>query len=122
MELALHAEALEGHHHAGAQVAQRVVRRGREVAVLLPDGVAEARGARVPVALRGVDLVARLVRSARVRDLVEDEELALGTDVARVRDTGRAQVLLGALRDLAGILLVRRVRPRLDDLAQEREG
>ena len=46
VELALHAEPLERQHHARAQVAQRVVRRGREVALLLADRVAEARECR----------------------------------------------------------------------------
>src|SRR5204863_3274986 len=91
VELALDAEPLERQHHARAQVAQRVVRRRREVALLLADRVAESGVTGVPVAFRGVDLVARLVRAARVRHLVEDEELALGPDEARVGDTRRAQ-------------------------------
>ena len=121
VELALHAEALERQHHARTQVAQRVVRRRREVALLLADRVAEAGIARVPVPFRRVDLVARLVRPTRVRDLVEDEELAFGPHVTRVGDAGRAQILLRALRDAARVLRVRLVRDRLGDLADERE-
>src|SRR5205823_11466957 len=103
-ELARDAQPLEGEHHPGAQVVQRVVRRGREVALLLADRVAEPRLAGVPVALGRVDAVAGLVRTARVRDLVEDEELALGADVARVGDAARAQVLLRPPRDTARVL------------------
>ena len=121
VELARDAEPLERQHHPGAQVVQRVVRRGREVAVLLADRVAGADVARVPVALGRIDLVPRLVGTARVRDLVEDEELALRADEARVGDPGGAKVRLGALRKLARILVVRLARDRVDDLADERE-
>ena len=121
VELARDAQPLEGEHHPGAQVVQRVVRRGREVALLLADRVAEPRLAGVPVALGRVDAVAGLVRTARVRDLVEDEELALGADVARVGDAARAQVLLRPPRDTARVLGVRLLRHRIGDLADERE-
>ena len=45
VELALHAESLEREHHPRPQVAERVVRCGREVALLLADRVAETGGA-----------------------------------------------------------------------------
>jgi hypothetical protein len=122
VELALHAEPLERQHHARAEIAERVVRRRRKVALLLADRVAEAGLAGVPVAFARVDLVARLVLRARIRDLVEDEELALGADVVRVGDACRAQVLLRTLRNKARILRVRLVCHGLDDLADEREG
>ena len=73
------------------------------------------------MAFRGIDLVARFVGAARVRHLVEDEELALGADEARVGDARGAQVLLGALREPPRILVVRLVRRRLRDLAEQRE-
>ena len=103
VELARDPEPLEREHHLRAQVAERVVRRRREVALLLAHGVAEAGLARVPVALARVDEVARGVRAELVRDLVEDEELALRAHVGGVRDRGRAEVLLGALGDAARI-------------------
>ena len=53
--------------------------------------------------------------------LVEDEELALGADAGRVRDAGRAQVLLGAAGDAARVLRVRLPGDRVRDLADERE-
>src|SRR5205814_9593206 len=113
VELARDAEPLERQHHARAQVVQRVVRRRWEVALLLADRVAETGLAGVPVALGGVDEVPRLVRAARVRHLVEDEELALGADEARVGDVARAEIVLCALRDAAGILEVRLLRYRV---------
>ncbi len=121
VELALNAEPLEREHHARAEIAQRVVRRRREVALLLADRVAEPRIAGVPVPFRGIDLVARLVRAARVRDLVEDEELALGADEACVGDARGAQVLLRPPRNPPWVLRVRLQRDRLGDLAEERE-
>ncbi len=51
VELAGDAEPLERQHHLGAQVVERVGRRGREVALLRPRRVAEAGLAGVPVAL-----------------------------------------------------------------------
>ncbi len=89
--------------------------------MLLADRVAETGIAGVPVAFRRVDLVPGFVRAARVRHLVEDEELALRADEARVGDTRGAQVLLGALREPPRILVVRLVRRRLRDLAEQRE-
>ena len=86
VELARDPEPLEREHHLGAHVVERVARAGREVALLRPHGVAEAGRARVPVALRRVDLVVRAVDGHVVRDGVEDEELALGPEVRRVRD------------------------------------
>ena len=121
VELARDAEPLEREHHLRAQVAERVVRRGREVALLLAHGVAEARLAGVPVPFGRVDEVVRAVRAELVRDLVEDEELALGAEVRRVGDPGAAQVRLGALRDAPRILAVRLARERIGDLADQRE-
>ena len=121
MELARDAEPLERQHHRGADVVQRIVRRRREVALLRARRVAEARLAGVPEALARVDRVVRGVRAEVVADLVEDEELTLGADEARVGDPGRAEVLLGALRDLARVARVPLLRDRVDDLADERE-
>ena len=121
VELARDAEPLERQHHLRAQVAQRVVRRGREVALLLAHRVAEPGLAGVPVALGRVDEVVRPVRPELVRDLVEDEELALGAEVRRVGDAAAAQVRLGLARDPARVLRVRLARERIGDLADQRE-
>src|SRR4029453_8093476 len=99
-----------------------VVRSRREVALLLADRVAQAGLAGVPVAFARVDEVARLVRPERVRDVVEDEELALGAEVRRVGDPGRVQVLLCATGDAARILVVRLARDRARAFPDERGG
>src|SRR5437868_12853722 len=104
VELTRNAEPLQREHHLRAQVAERVVWRRREVALLLPHGVAEPGLARVPVAFARVDEVVRPVGTELVRNLVEDEEFALGSHVGRVCDAGRAKVLLGPLRDASWIL------------------
>ena len=122
VELAGDPQPFQRQHHLGAEVGQRVVRGRREVALLGPDRVAEARVARVPVPLLGVDLVVGLVVGELVRDRVEDEELALGSDVGRVGHAGLAQMLLGALGDPARVLRVRLTRDRVCDLADQREG
>src|SRR4051812_23220772 len=123
VELALDADLLQLQHHLGADVLERVVRRGREVAVLLADRVARrALAVRVPVALAGLDLVAGRVRVAAVADGVEDEELALRADEAGVRHAGRLEVRLGAPGDLPRILVVALARDRVADLAHQREG
>ena len=122
VELARDPEPLERQHHRRAQIVQRVVRRRREVALLRARRVAEARLAGVPEALGGVDRVVRGVRAEVVADLVEDEELALGADEARVGDPGGAQELLGALGDLAWVARVALSRDRVGDLADHREG
>ena len=121
VELAGDAEPLERQHHLRAQVVQRVVRGGREVALLLAHRVAEPGLARVPVALGRVDRVVRAVRAELVRDLVEDEELALGPEERRVGDAGRDQVLLCAAGDAARVAGVRLAGDRVEDLADERE-
>ena len=62
VELAGDAKALERQHHLRAEVVQRVVRCGREVALLLADRVAESSLAGVPVAFGRVDRVVRPLR------------------------------------------------------------
>jgi hypothetical protein len=101
MELARDSELLEREHHRRPQVGQGVVRSGWEVPLLLADGVAEPRLARVPVTLGRVDGVVRGVDPRIERDLVEDEELALGAEIGRVGDPGAEEMLLGAPRDTA---------------------
>src|SRR5204863_2126858 len=108
-----------------ADVSERVRWRNREVAALVGRLVAEVRpflAVRVPAAFDRVDHVAGAVRAFRVADLVEDEELRLGTEVRRVADTGRLQVRLGLGGDRAGVLRVRLLGDRVDDVAGERQG
>ena len=121
VELARDPEPLEGEHHRRAQVVQRVVRRRREVALLLADRVPEPRLAGVPVALGRVEGVVRVVRAEVVRDLVENEELAFGPEVGRVGDARLGEIRLSAASDPAGVAPVALVRHRVGDLADERE-
>jgi hypothetical protein len=72
--------------------------RHREVAALLRRLVAEVRAlgsVAVPAPLDRVDEVAGAVRALGVADLVEDEELGLGTEVGGVADAGLLEVRLG---------------------------
>ena len=121
MELARDPEPLEGEHHRRAQVVQRVVRRRREVALLLADRVPEPGLARVPVALGRVERVVRVVRAEVVRDLVEDEELTLGAHVGRVRDARLVEIRLRPLGDAARVAVVLLAGERVGDLADDRE-
>ena len=121
MELTRDPEPFEGQHHARAQVVQRVVGSGREVPLLLAHRIAEPGLPGVPVAFARVDEVVGVVRAEVVRDLVEDEELALRPHVGGVGDTGREQVLLCALGDAARVLRVRAAGDRIRDLADQRE-
>ena len=87
LDLDLDAEPLHREDHLGAQVLVLVHRRDREVALLVPDLVAEvaaafvARG--VPRRFDRVDRVRRRVLVVVEPHVVEDEELRLGTEVAR---------------------------------------
>src|SRR5919201_5439219 len=121
VELARNAEALESQNHLRANVGEGVVRRRRKIALFLPDGVTEARLAGVPMALGGVECVVGGVDAEGVRDLVEDEELALGAEVRRVGDSGGKKVLLGAPGDPSRIAVVGLPRYRIRDLADERQ-
>ena len=93
----------------------------REVAFLLAHRVAEPGLPRVPMALRRVDEIARLVLRERVRNLVEDEELALRPHVRGVCDPGRSEILLRALGDEPRVLRVALARDRIGDLTKKRQ-
>ena len=96
LDLDLDAHLLEGEHHLGPQVLEVVRGREGEVALLVPDLVAEVGAfvpGGVPEALDRVDAVARRVVVLVEAHVVEDEELGLGPDVAGVGDAGRPQVL-----------------------------
>ena len=128
--LGLDAERLEDDHHARAQVAEGVVRRRGEVALLRAVRVAqggEPLAAALeplpggPVALLGVDLVERRVRLLVEGDVVEDVELRLGAEVRQVRDAGGAQVLLRLHRHVARVARVRLTDDRVEHGADERD-
>ena len=79
--------------HLAAQIVVGVGRAHREVAALEARLVSEVRlldARRVPGALDRIDLVVAAMLVLLVADLVEDEELRLGTDEAGVGDAGLA--------------------------------
>ncbi len=121
VELARDAELLEHQHHLRAKVVQRVVRRGREVALLLADRVPEPGLAGVPVALGRVERVVGVIRAQVVRDLVQDEELALRPHVGGVGDARLGQIRLRAAGDDAWVARVALAGDRVGDLADQRE-
>src|SRR6185312_9486053 len=115
---------LQRRHHLGAQVDERVGRRHREVAALVVRLVAEVGellAARVPAPLDAVDEVERLVRLRVVADVVEDEELGLGPEVADVGEARRLQVLLRLADDVARIARVRLLGDRIGHVADQRQ-
>ena len=124
------AERLEHDHHRAAQIAEGVVRRGREVALLRAVRIAERGQAfaapleplpRAPVTLLGVDLVEGGVGLLVKRDVVEDVELRLGPEVGDVRDAARAQMLLRLDRHIARVARVRLARDRVEHRAYQRD-
>ena len=98
LDLDLDAEALHGEDHLRAQVLEVVGRGDREVALLGADLVAEVGplvGAGVPVPFDRVDLVEGVTLVLGVPDVVEDEELGLGPEVAGVGQARRPEIRLG---------------------------
>ena len=111
--------------HFGPQIIERVRRRDREVAGLVGRLVAEVRplGATcVPSRFHRVDFVHGPVLLRHKSDVVEDEELGLGADVAGVGDAGLLQIgdpLLGDVPRIAGVLFF---RDRIDDVGDHAHG
>ncbi len=92
--------------HLAAQIVVGIGGAHRKVAALEARLVAEVRlfdPRRVPGALRRIDLVVAAMLVLLVADLVEDEELGLGADVAGVGNAGLLQVRLGLARHVARI-------------------
>jgi hypothetical protein len=123
-------ERLQHQDHGGAEIAQRVVRRRREVALLRAVLVAQRSEslaaalealARGPVTLLGLDLVEGRVRLLVEGDVVEHVELGLRTEVARVRHPARDQVLLSLDRDVARVPRVGLAGDRVQDRADDRD-
>ena len=126
VELALDAERLHRQHHLRPEVGHRVRRGHREVPLLLAELVGEVRvgtrrGAGVPEPLVGVDLVERPVLGLRVSDVVEHEELGLGTEVGDVGDPGVDQVALGLLGDEPRVAPVGLAEDRVGHGADQRQ-
>ena len=117
---------LHGRAHGRADVMQGVDRGHREVAALHPRTVADVALVKLvagdPGCLFGVDGVARAVHLGVPLDVVEHEELGLGTEVGGVADARRVQVVLCALRDGARVALVALHGGGLDDIAAQDNG
>ena len=121
----LHAHALHGREHLGAQVLRRVGRVHGEIAALDAGAVAHVArlilGVGVPGAVDRVDLERDLVHLHRETDVVEDEELGLGPEIGVVADPGRFQIGLGLERGRARIARIGLARVGLDDVAMDAE-
>ena len=116
------AHLLQVGHHVVAQILVVVNGRYREVALLDPVLEADVVGpvlldvdARVPRSLDGVDLVEGALHAVLEADLVEDEELGLGSEGGRVGDAGGAQVGLRLGGNLPGVARVRLIGHRVNN-------
>jgi hypothetical protein len=92
--------------HLTAQVVERVGGADGKVAALEARLVAKVRlldARAVPRAFVRVNLVVAAVLVLLVTDLIEDEELRLGSDEAGVGDARLLQVLFGFARDMARV-------------------
>ena len=108
--------------HLPAEIVVGVGRADRKVPALEAGFVTEVRlldARRVPRAFDRVDLVIPRVLVLLVAHLVEDEELGLGPDVARVGDARLAQMRLGLARDMTRVARVVLARHRVDDVGDD---
>ena len=126
MELACDPECAHRHDHLGAQVREGVGRRDGEVPLLLAQlvcevGLAVEGLAGVPEPLDRVDLVEGAVLALLVGEVLEDEELGLGPEVAGVGDPAFDQPALGLRGDVTRIARVRVVGERVGDRADQRQ-
>ena len=108
--------------HLPAEIVVGVGRADRKVAALEAGFVTEVRlldARRVPRAFDRIDLVVRLVLVLLVAHLVEDEELGLGPDVARIGDARLAQMRLGLARDMTRVAREVLTRHGIDDICDD---
>ncbi|EDQ04355.1 hypothetical protein OIHEL45_15539 [Sulfitobacter indolifex HEL-45] len=106
----LHAKALHGRQHLGAQVLRFVHRVYREVAALKARAVAHIAhlivGVRVPRAVGRINFVGYLVDFVRELHIVEQEELGLRAKVSVVTDAGRLKVGFGLFGGATRVALI----------------
>ena len=76
---------------------------------------------RVPRGLFGVDLVERCSGRHLVADVIEDKEFGFGCEERGVRNPCRSEVLLGLLRNLAGVTVVNLAVARVVDVKNQDE-
>ncbi len=119
LHLDLDPHLLHREDHLRTEVLEMVHRRDREIAFLvarLEAEVGPVGAASVPDAFDGVDVVVPLVGVLVEADVIENEELGLGPEIGRVGYSGRDQVVLRLLGNIAGIARVRLPR---DGVAHE---
>ena len=101
------------------------LRRDREVAALCAHAVAEIAalvlGGHVGRQFDRVDPEAGVVGIGRETDVIENEELGLGTEIGDVACAGRLHVGDRLLRDAARIAVVGLARGRLENVADDRQ-
>ena len=108
--------------HLSAEIVVGVGRANRKVPALEAGFVTEVRlldARRVPRAFDRIDLVVRLMLVLLVAHLVEDEELGLGPDVARIGDARLAQMRLGLARDMTRVAREVLTRHGIDDIGDD---
>ena len=120
-----HAHAGHSREHFGAHILRRILRRNREIALLDRDMVTEIAALICGVGIRGkldgVELEAGVVRVGLVLDVVEHEELGLGTKVDRVADAQRLDHAFSFLGDAARIARIRLAGCRLEHVAHQHQ-
>ena len=114
-----------GHHgeHLRAEILRRIDRWHREIAALGARTMSEIAhlifGVHVRRQLGRVDLVAAIVWLCRKADVVEHEELGLGSEDCLIADAGLLQIGLSFASDRARVALIRLVGQRLEHVAED---
>ena len=108
----LDAELLHDEAHLGADVLLGILRRDREITLLVADFVAEIRLtatalAGVPDRFLGINGVERAVAFGIKLNAVEDEKFGFGAEHGGVGDAGAFQISFGALGDAARVAIIR---------------
>ena len=107
--------------HLAAHVLRRILRRNREIAALGAHPMAEIAafvgGVLVDRQFDRIDLEAGVVGVGLEADVVEHEELGLGTEEGRVADARGLEIGLGLLGDAARIAVVGLAANRIEHVA-----
>jgi len=124
MALDLDAQLLHDQTHLGADVLLGVPRRNGEIALFVPDFVAEIGhlvSAGVPDRLFRIDAIERAVRFVVKLHVIENEEFRFRPKDGRIGQSGAGKVLLGMGGDGAGVTIVGLVRAGIGDGAGQRQ-
>ena len=119
--VALHLQAavLHGHDHLAAQILIVVRWRHREIAffVARPISLVVFDSPRIPTSFFSVDEVKPMLFTLIKTHVIEDKELRLGSEISRIRQTGRAQIHFRFLRDVARVTVVALLGDRIHHIA-----